>query len=75
MGGARRQGAMPGDGGNSDGMPVGVRVGIPHYFTFNFKKTGDSIKGTVKIERGNGMDDLCVPLEDIEIKGKKLLSQ
>jgi hypothetical protein len=41
--------------------------GMPMYFTFNFKKTGDYIKGTV-----NGTPGQWIPLENIELKGKKI---
>jgi hypothetical protein len=39
--------------------------GQPIYFTFNFKKVGKTVKGTV-----NGMPGQWIPLEDVEMKGK-----
>ena len=41
--------------------------GQPMYFTFNFKKVGDIVKGTV-----NGMPGKWIPLENLEMKGKKI---
>ena len=41
--------------------------GPPMHVTFNFKREGDTVKGTV-----NGAPGQWIPLEDLKIKGKKI---
>lgn len=42
------------------------------YLTFNFKREGDTVKGTVSNIRGLHIPGKWFPLEDIKIKGKEI---
>lgn len=53
--------------GTWKGEMEGGMGGMPMKFTFNFKKIGDSVKGSV-----NGSPGIWMPLEDLEIKGNKI---
>ncbi len=53
--------------GTWKGEVEGGMDGTPRQYTFNFKKIGDTMMGSV-----NGAPGIWMPLEDLEIKGEKI---